>query len=51
MFSITKREWGTSEVGETYRIMAVASNAKANECGGEASAPPILKRHYRGRKE
>jgi len=24
---------------------------KANECGGEASTPPILKWHYTGRKE
>jgi len=27
LFSITKRLWGTSEVGETYRLMEVASNA------------------------
>ena len=29
LVSITKRLWGTSEVGETYQIMEVASNAKA----------------------
>jgi len=28
LVSITKRLWGTSEVGETYRLMEVASNAK-----------------------
>jgi len=30
LVSMMKRLWGTSEVGETYRLMEVASNAKAS---------------------